>query len=139
LEEKKQLLRLMEFVLKLDGTLIELLVRETALYEYMKQRDPEFPFLHREQDIRENKGWLSLFTFREMQLLHSQVMLRKDRERNNVKYIEVAFQLLAEKLDLAKREITFVPEEKQIKGFSPEKFSPEQVHYLTSFIESIER
>ncbi|HEY4254972.1 MAG TPA: hypothetical protein VGM34_01330 [Chlamydiales bacterium] len=139
--EKKQILKLVELSLKLDGILIELLVREPTLYEFIKKLDSDFPFVHLEKDIAENKGWLSLFTFRELQLLHSQVKLRLGslyvKEQKQLKYIDTAFALLAEKLDLAKKEITFIETERTLKGFSKEKLSSEQVHYLDSFIHSI--
>jgi hypothetical protein len=139
--EKKQILKLIEFSLKLDGVLIELLTRETTLYEFIKKLDSDFPFTHREKDIAENKGWLSLFTFRELQLLYSQVHLRLgleySQEQKRLKYVDTAFALLVEKLDLAKQEITFVEAEQTLKGFSKEKLSSEQTHYLESFIQSI--
>lgn len=135
-DEKKQRLKFLEWTLKLGGTFIEQPIIETAIYDFMKRLDPAFPFRHREVDALENRGWLSLFTFREMEMLREQVRLRGEEQRE-ADYIEIALQLLLGKLNLSNRELVFVRPRVEIHGFSPGKYSDEQCHYLESFIESI--
>ncbi|MDE3046034.1 MAG: hypothetical protein KGJ02_05270 [Verrucomicrobiota bacterium] len=139
--EKDKALKLIESAIKLGGTVIELPPNEKLNYEMIRKLDPAFPFQQMKKDKLENKGWMSMFTLREMLLLREQAILRSEHapseEMRQLKYVEVAFQLLLGKLGLAKGEITFVEETRKIKGYTGKKLSSDETHYLESFIQSI--
>ena len=76
-------------------------------------------------------------------MLHEQVLLRLQKGNENttekkLNYIEIGLEFLLEKLALAKSNLAFIRSSREIRGFAPEKYTHEQSHYLTSFIESLE-
>lgn len=147
-EEKDKVIKLFELAIKLGGTLVELPLNESANYELIKKLDLDFPFHPSSKDLSQNKGWLSLFTFRELFMLREQALLRVHAEKEfgrkhlkphlkQIKYVEVGLMHLLEKLNLTKREIVFVEKDKEIVGFSKERLQNYQTEYLQSFFHSI--
>lgn len=147
-EEKEKVIKLFELAIKLGGTLVELPLNEAANYELIKKLDIDFPFHPSSKDLSQNKGWLSLFTFRELFMLREQTLLRVHAEKEfgrknlkphvkQLKYVEVSLLLLLDKINLTKREVVFVEKDKEILGFTKEKLQTYQYEYLHSFIQSI--
>lgn len=147
-EEKQARLQLIEYAIKLGGTIIEIPLSEEANFSMMKQVDPDFPFSFAKKDFTENRGWLSFFTFREILVIREQVILKLQLDVHStdeklrtidrqMKYIQFCLELLLEKLGLAHREFVFIEHTREIKGLTEKNIPEEQAHFLKSFIDSI--
>jgi hypothetical protein len=141
--EQNGALKLIETAVKLGGTIIELPVEEAAQYEMIQNLDPDFPFQQTKKDQQGKKGWLSLFTFRELIILQQQVLLREEAdltepgEMRKLHYVEQCLRILKDKLTLANRQLTFIEETREVKGYCEESYSEEQIHCLRSFFFSL--
>lgn len=149
-DEREEALKLMEFSIKLGGVLIELPPNELAIFEMIKDLDPDFPFEFNKDQLLDHRGWLSLFTFREMLSIHEQVLLATSQldlavdlqntsktHKKQIKYLSLCFKYLMDKLGLKGREITFVEKTLQIKEVAQEVLEADQRYYLISFKDSI--
>ena len=143
-ENKEAKEKIIENITKLGGTIIEIPLEEAANYQLISEMDPEFPFTLPSEASSENKGWLSLFTFREIITFNQLVKLRVQPEKNQnnlylkqIEYIKICLELLLDKINLATRQIVFAEEAKKITWFNEDTISANQLHYLASFVHSI--
>lgn len=137
-------LKMLEYAMKIEGVVIEIPANGRINEKFMKRIDSHFPFQVNEQIEEGGAEWLSLFTLREMQLIHEQVLLRSAKHSlfsscatfdRQMVYIEICLELLSEKIGCGKEEISFNPIEREIKAHI--KPDSEKKHYLESFIQSI--
>ncbi len=147
LGDKKERLKLIEGAIKLGGRVIEIFPDESINYALLKKLDPEIPFTLKNIAPVKQKGWLSLFTLREIKMLYEQALLEMSRVDRKIDlslakkliYIDIFHELLKVKLDISLEESFFVKERLLLQMPAEEKVSSFQFHFLLSFAHSIER
>jgi|GEM_PF-5419138 hypothetical protein len=142
-DKKNEKLKMVEYAMKLGGTVIEIPINNAFNYTLIEQQSVPFPFDLKALSSHLTGGWISLFTPREILMIREQLSMRTqgtlsnlNAEEQQLRFVHIWSDFLIDKLELAHREFAFNEEKKEIKAFSPGNLSPEQRCYLESFATS---
>lgn len=139
-DERKEKLKLLEYVIKLGGVLIEMPSNEEVNVKFMKKLDPLFPFEFTTSQENIGLQWLSLFTPRELEMVQEEVSIQCNASQDasalnrQISYVETCLDLLSKKIGLGKEEIFFDRKECEIKSIP---IALDKMQFIKSFTQSI--
>ncbi|MCE5317619.1 MAG: ATP-binding protein [Parachlamydia sp.] len=140
--------KMIEYAMKLNGRVIEVLPDEKTNYHILKQFNGSNPFkilLYKGKP----EGWMSLFTPREIQILYNLVMTRVKQEGDrrgvpagkwDIKIMAVNLFLkhLVQKFKWAEGEALFDQQKHEIQVYNHPSPLPGELFYLMAFVESLD-
>lgn len=147
-DDKKARSKMMEYIMKLNGRIIEIVPDEKTNYHILKAQGSGAPFrilLYKDRQ----EGWLSLFTPREVQILFQLARTRARQEAQkrgtsvgkvelHEKCVHVFLEELITKFEWKSNEALFNEKERELQIFHHPDPLPTEVFYLTSFCDSLD-
>jgi hypothetical protein len=141
IQEKQKII---ENAMKLSGFIVDISNDERINFEIISTLDTQFIQFFDERQVNQISGWLSLFTPREMIIIHDEIQRTCRKRTQNPPdircvYVSTFFKYLLQKFELDPHKVSLDFETSEIKILDDRQLPPEATHYLDSFSASLKK